>query len=625
MEALLSQPLLLNSINQYRIHRWVPCHNLKSRNGEKSTIISMKIRRRVIPVLLVTILVLLYLHQRGSGPQGFVLPTGPYPPGCAEDTAHEIDDRIVEASYKIWEFDHKVTTLLSSAAAAYRERRGRHPPPGFDLWHEYAMSNNAVIVEDFFDQIYDDIEPFFGQYPLFLRNSIASWTETIQVRGGKVTSVPNQFVRTKVWVEMISKIAHYLPDLDIPINRLDEPRVIVSATDIDLYYKTAKNILLTKIDHNPLKFSNDIKNMTWKPGKPETITWSTDLAQLQQALHDSCINRSDPMLQPLTLQTLPWSNAKPHSPTSSVEHHIVNITAAKDICSNALMIKQHGSLVEPATIDFTTNLIPVFTGSKLPMYNDIIIPEPAYYSDEPMFTGKTWLGDYSTWYNWRQKIHGLVWRGGSTGGAAHNDNWQWLHRHRLVSALNASESDNKVLDHLPRGRPIAEWLPNLVNVGFTRLYCDDAKDASSCPDLGSHYKLLQPLKMARQYQWKYLPDTDGNSISERFRAFLLSNSAPIKATLFNDWHDHRLVAWYHYIPMKISYTDLYSIMQYFLGYDKTCAHDAAGQAIAEQGRDWASKVLRKEDMVIYLHRALLEYARVVNDERDRLGYGADLL
>lgn len=48
----------------------------------------------------------------------------------------------------------------------------------------------------------------------------------------------------------------------------------------------------------------------------------------------------------------------------------------------------------------------------------------------------------------------------------------------------------------------------------------------------------------------------------------------------------------------------------------------AGEMIAEAGRDWAGKVLRKEDMEIYMFRLLLEWGRLTDDRRDEIGFEA---
>ena len=40
----------------------------------------------------------------------------------------------------------KRSTTLPDSARAYRKRRGRHPPPGFDAWHGRAINNDVFIV-----------------------------------------------------------------------------------------------------------------------------------------------------------------------------------------------------------------------------------------------------------------------------------------------------------------------------------------------------------------------------------------------------------------------------------------------------------------------------------------------
>ncbi|KKZ60179.1 hypothetical protein EMCG_05101 [[Emmonsia] crescens] len=49
-------------------------------------------------------------------------------------------------------------------------------------------------------------------------------------------------------------------------------------------------------------------------------------------------------------------------------------------------------------------------------------------------------------------------------------------------------------------------------------------------------------------------------------------------------------------------------------------HAREGEFIAEEGRKWAEKALRKEDMEIYMFRLLLEWGRLTDDRRDELGF-----
>ena len=45
-----------------------------------------------------------------------------------------------------------------------------------------------------------------------------------------------------------------------------------------------------------------------------------------------------------------------------------------------------------------------------------------------------------------------------------------------------------------------------------------------------------------------------------------------------------------------------------------------GKKIADWGSEWALQTLRHEDAEVYMFRLLLEYARVMNDDRDNLGF-----
>ena len=61
-------------------------------------------------------------------------------------------------------------------------------------------------------------------------------------------------------------------------------------------------------------------------------------------------------------------------------------------------------------------------------------------------------------------------------------------------------------------------------------------------------------------------------------------------------------------PVQIDYSDIYSIMAYFVGPPDRSSngHDAAARQIAEQGRQFAIEHWRWEDMQAYMYRILLE-------------------
>jgi len=280
-----------------------------------------------------------------------------------------------------------------------------------------------------------------------------------------------------------------------------------------------------------------------------------------------------------------------------------------------------------------------FSGSKLPRNNEILIPGAMYLSERDFYTGGSWHGP-----DWSLKRNGLVWRGTASGGRNKENNWWHFHRHRWVQMMNGStisavERGDKsrgptfdlpqVPDHL-QGR-LGDWLASFSDVAFINLECYPSEKQKvgiwpfvrtetrrTCPYTSPFMAVKASMPMKRQYGYKYLPDVDGNSFSGRWKAFLQSTSLPLKASIYAEWHDDRLFPWVHYVPFDNSFRDIYAVMDYFL------THDDAAERIALEGQRWAEQVYRREDMKLYVWRLLLEYARVVDDERDRLAYVSDI-
>jgi hypothetical protein len=167
------------------------------------------------------------------------------------------------------------------------------------------------------------------------------------------------------------------------------------------------------------------------------------------------------------------------------------------------------------------------------------------------------------------------------------------------------------------------------DVGFVDFLCDPADFTThwwygeqrkpGCSWLEPWFSVASSVSMKKQYAYKYLPDIDGNSYSGRYRAFLQSSSLPLKSSIYAEWHDDRLFPWVHFVPFDSSFMDIYGIMDYFLR-----GRDPEAEQIAMDGQKWAQAVLRREDMRLYVWRLLLEYARVVDDNRDRLAFVDDL-
>lgn len=161
------------------------------------------------------------------------------PPAQGGYGAHPID-LLIQAGEE--EFDallSKQTYDVASAAAEYRKRRGRHPPPGFEAWFDFAKEKGAIMVEDFWDQIYHDLGPFWGLPAEQIRRDAKDYEMTINVRNGKATAGSDWFW-TQIWLNLIQTIESHLPDMDLALNAMDEPRLVVPWEDINRYMEAER-------------------------------------------------------------------------------------------------------------------------------------------------------------------------------------------------------------------------------------------------------------------------------------------------------------------------------------------------------------------------------------------------
>lgn len=239
-------------------------------------------------------------------------------------------------------------------------------------------------------------------------------------------------------------------------------------------------------------------------------------------------------------------------PTGTYQGYVKNWTVSQDTCLHPHLRNMHRTFIEPVSIFTSRSLIPIFSGSKLLQNNDILLPGAMYWSDEDRFAASRHLTD------WKRQRNEAFWRGTASGGRNKAENWIRFQRQRLVSMLNGAQvgmtleaskrpqnhhnhSDNLPhYFHLPNNKPfplisanpnlLPDWLRSSSNVAFVWLGCFPATRAYGCAYSGSWYRRGQPVSMQRMFHNRYLPDMDGNSFSGPFRAFLLSNSLPVKAT-----------------------------------------------------------------------------------------------
>ena len=540
-------------------------------------------------------------------------------PGPAD--AHPISLLMTEAD-KTWRaYENSRSTTFRQTVSKYRNKYGRHPPPGFKDWYRFARKKNVHNIDDF-EQIMDDLRPFWAIEPRVLRNLAANMARhedqgvaTIHIRDHKVVKESNGSWRSETLVTLINKFIKFIPDIDIAMNRLDQPRVVVEWDTMQEHLKTEMETRQAPpevMDEFTSKMS-DLYNISGADDKhtEEDPGWyPAHGKQYMEIARTAC----PPESHAVRLET----------DTADIEGTyknrlggiITNFNRSSDLCTVGPEIQdKHGFLFSSSTVIATKRLVPIFGECKVNVNSDILFPANMYWKHDDRY-------DYSPKHDvaWDRKRDTMLWRGVTSGGTQIAENWRRMHRQRLVMYLNGTEMEGqevRILTEQPEKRGEYEnyrqfhpsqFASNHTDVGFT--------EAWGCiPDCGFYdnvWTLKEQIPLPEQFKSKFLVDVDGHSFSGRWRAFLESKSLGVKATIFREWHDSRLFAWRHFVPLDNRYDDVYSILTYFLGVgqppgaEKTdekayvARHDVEAKRIADQGSEWAKKVLRRDDIEVRL-------------------------
>lgn len=567
----------------------------------------------------------------------------PPPEGLTVNPNHPIDYLIRSATLELDELIAKNTSNLHDAAQAYRDRRGRQPPPSFDKWFAFAQKSDALIVEDFFDRIYHDLEPFWGVSAKHMRESANTFASRISVRDGKADyrTSGGQPEWPKQWTNLLADFAEYLPDVDMALNEMDEPRMIVEWEEINDYMERAASSRRIVPEQRLKEQYQKLTALDEDPPEKYDPQF-TDQGHYWEKAVVGCAPESPARNEYIEKD---FSSPPPLTgeyPQHSHEGYVRNWTLAKSSCDNPHLQGLHGTFIEPLSMRHTRRFWPLFGGSKLSVNNEILLPAAMYWTDDPFYSGGDEHGEA-----WRRKKDMIVWRGAASGGRNRENNWKRFPRHRFLSMVNATTvyhaethpdetplnfvlpADNAyrlaALSEKSEPGDLSRWIYTWSNAAFVHLLCFPPQERPHgrwCKYTDPYFTVEQTIPMKDMYDYKYLPDIDGNSYSGRYRGFLGSTSMPIKATIYQEWHDSRLIPWKHFVPMDNTFIDVYGIMEYFLGNIEAGVggHDEVARDIAISGKRWAEKVLRKEDMQIYVFRLLLEYARLCDDDREILGW-----
>jgi len=503
----------------------------------------------------------------------------------------------------------------------------------------------------------------------------------IMIRDGNIT-IREGTPELHAWMEigiadMIRPFAQWLPDMDLAFNKNDEPRIAIPYKEMEFLW----DVSVAKFQSLPSTILHDFspdRVQTWRPLPDEPVTHTRFVERSWHATWEefstagcsfSAAARRDhkwsprqgctDCFNPPAIRDHLWDFRRVC--TDCVNPHtfygfVSNWTLAADPCHQPDLAHLHGLHLAPSAFKGTHDLMPIFSQSKAAGYADILYPSPWNYLDRANYAPNESYPDPL----FAEKESTLFWRGGTSEGVSAFDTgvWQGMVRQRLTWLFNnASSTDGYTFPMLlpapgPRysDRSIPRFQPHTV----TRSDLDDhipvsidihiPTDISRCNgwDCTAQYLEFSPQYVAAidfqtHWQYKYLMDVDGAGFSGRFIPFLKSRSLVFKASVFREWWHGRLTAWQHFVPVDVRLQGLAGLVAFFGGWRDGHADGAAGEnpegdgwlmkpheeeaeRIAEAGREQAAKVLRKEDMEVYMFRLLLEWGRVTDDARDELGW-----
>jgi beta-1,2-xylosyltransferase len=278
------------------------------------------------------------------------------------------------------------------------------------------------------------------------------------------------------------------------------------------------------------------------------------------------------------------------------ETFVSNHLAAMNPCDHPSLMENHGMLLEKHNENTNpkphTKLFPIFVPSKTVLNGDI--PITPVGSD-----GRR--DDVGNDPGWSSKSGKAYWRGRATGMGHNKGNgakWRQSHRERLHWLAN--DESTKMLDVLSPSGSAGET--QLVSYPLRSLgqYYMDAKliggpwqcdrGDGTCDEMAAEIEFAGEATWQESNQYKYIIDVDGNAWSSRFTRLMSSLNVVIKSTVFPEWNSHHLPEWFAYVPSKVDYSDLYSIIGFFRGTPSgKGSHDEVARRIALNSQCWVER------------------------------------
>ncbi|KAL0067878.1 hypothetical protein AAF712_005046 [Marasmius tenuissimus] len=524
---------------------------------------------------------------------------------------------LMERAEKEWmEKLDRASKSLEEAVKEYQRRYKRDPPRGFDKWWDYVQKHNVQLPDEY-DQIHDDLQPFWGISPAELQGiqkelEFKQDSYTIgknETHGVAVVRTSfhegsyKQLIKgTSAVVDLLKDIEQFLPSFRATFSPHDGPNRLSDYEVRDAAVEAASiGAQLTR------KSLPTPASLGWLSAcSPDSRARS-----LQHPFVDKSNGRLDldatvppspdsPKFSYNSSSSFRYPKASPHVPhtkTFIFDHH-----KTMDPCSNPALFWTHGQFLGHKP-NPERHLVPEFSPCTTTLHHNIHIPVPyAWISDLPK-------GDNPDWD--LREDERLMWRGSNTGlGHGQDTRWRYNHRDWLVQWGNEvngtvdvlfSDSQEDEAVGSPRSMKRARLNPSMLDIRFAgKLQC---RDKETCDVMNEMYSVSRYMSPKAAGNYKFVLDVDGNGWSGRFKRLVTSKALVFKATIYPEWYTARIQPWLHYVPIQVDLSDLYDTLIFFRGDPNgDGARDDLAKYIALQGRTWSQSFWRREDLVAYFYR-----------------------
>jgi len=531
-------------------------------------------------VTLLSLTLLIFLGYPAPSTIFQILPEGFPVPAHLNDTTttlaqHPMKTLVHKAETEFEELLAKQSTSFEMASSEYVRRYKRPPPPGFEMWYEFATKHDSLIIDEF-DIINEALAPFWKLSGVELKRRLG------KVRGPSISHCRPLQHQDKAGCDPLGdEVLHllrqagvlaHLPETSILVNEMDEPRVLIKGDDGSGEVRNEDYNLLEWIDMSHQHIWDQIT-----AGCRHNEIHSVQQPTSESSGFELCAEKSD----------------------------------AVDLCRHPEYSNMHGLWRSPASFSALRVEVPILSPAVLSTMGDIPFPAAAYLNNAYTY-------EESEDMPWENKTAGLYWAGKTTGSFQETAGQAWKqdHRQRFVSLANNLEPRT----HTYLWRPFrnAPWQERTSSMRDQSLYAVHFTSVVQCADevtenaIKEYFQIHDEEPREEAFKYTLTFDLDGNGHSGRFYRLLNSHSLPLKQTVFREWHDERLQPWLHYIPISLGMQDLPEVVRYLA--DEEEGRQVAAM-LAERGRQWSLRALRPVDQAIYVFRLMLELARLQDPDR----------